>query len=123
MTLGSLSSHAVANSNITTLEKTKLSANKDGKTKSETSLDSVAVSTNLMQDINDVSDYIPGVEVANMGRFGNNGFNIRGMEGDRIAITVDGLTQGETLDPPGFAPYEYFRASRNSVELEHMKTI
>lgn len=123
VSVGSVSGHAIANSNVTTLQKTNLSAKEKAESTNKTELDSVAVSTNLMQDINDVANYIPGVDVASMGRFGSNGFNIRGMEGDRIAITVDGLTQGETLDPPGYAPYEYFRASRNSVELEHMKAI
>lgn len=123
VSIAGVSPYALANTQVTTLEKTKLSANKRVESKSQTELDSVSVSSNLMQDINDVADYIPGVDVASMGRFGNNGFNIRGMEGDRIAITVDGLTQGETLDPPSFAPYEYFRASRNSTEIEHMKAI
>ena len=54
VSIAGVSPYALANTQVTTLEKTKLSANKRVESKSQTELDSVSVSSNLMQDINDV---------------------------------------------------------------------
>src|SRR5690606_9663133 len=75
------------------------------------------------QNIADVVRFVPGVTTTDMGRFGSNGFNIRGLDGDRVAITVDGLSLGETLDPPTFVAYEFFRSARGGVDIEALKQI
>lgn len=75
------------------------------------------------QNIADVVRFIPGVSSTDMGRFGSNGFNIRGLDGDRVAITVDGLALGETLDPPSFVAYEFFRSARGGVDIDALKQV
>ncbi|PKM18481.1 MAG: TonB-dependent hemoglobin/transferrin/lactoferrin family receptor [Gammaproteobacteria bacterium HGW-Gammaproteobacteria-15] len=75
------------------------------------------------QNIADAVRFVPGVTTTDMGRFGSNGFNIRGLDGDRVAITVDGLSLGETLDPPTFVAYEFFRSARGGVDIEALKQI
>lgn len=75
------------------------------------------------QNIADVVRFVPGVTTTDMGRFGSNGFNIRGLDGDRVAITVDGLALGETLDPPTFVAYEFFRSARGGVDIDALKQV
>ena len=75
------------------------------------------------QNIADVVRFVPGVTTTEMGRFGSNGFNIRGLDGDRVAITVDGLALGETLDPPSFVAYEFFRSARGGVDIDALKQV
>jgi hemoglobin/transferrin/lactoferrin receptor protein len=82
------------------------------------------IDAELITDIYDTVRYIPGVTVNSTGnRFGDNGFNIRGLEGDAVAITVDGLSQGESLDPITFSRYGMYSSTRNAVEIESVKTI
>lgn len=73
------------------------------------------------QNFEDAIRYIPGVSIVDMGRFGDNGFNIRGLEGDRVAITVDGLSFAETVETT--PAYEFFRAGRGSVDIDSLKSI
>lgn len=73
--------------------------------------------------LSDVVRYAPGVTLTNIGRFGSTGFNIRGMDGDRVAITVDGLALAERLDPSNLAPYAFFRSGRGGIELDSLKQV
>ncbi|MEM9530587.1 MAG: TonB-dependent hemoglobin/transferrin/lactoferrin family receptor [Pseudomonadota bacterium] len=78
----------------------------------------------MTDSIEDTVRYIPGVQVNDTGnRFNDDGFNIRGLEGDFIAVTVDGVDQGETLNPPTFSPYGMFGSSRGAVEVETVKAV
>ena len=87
-------------------------------------LDSETVDKQSITSIEDTARYISGVQVNDTGnRFGNDGFNIRGLEGDAVAVTVDGLSQGETLNPDSFASYGMYGSSRGEVEIEHVKSI
>lgn len=73
------------------------------------------------QNFEDAIRYIPGVSIVDMGRFGENGFNIRGLEGDRVALTVDGLSLAETVETT--PAYEFFRAGRGSIDIDSVKAI
>lgn len=108
-----------------TLEKTTVKGQDDKQQKVAVKvIDSDQVDAEMIGDIFDTVRYIPGVDVNNTGnRFGDNGFNIRGMEGDAVAITVDGLAQGESLDPITFSRYGMYSSTRNAIEPESVKTI
>ena len=41
--------------------------------------------------------YETGVTVVEAGRFGSSGYAIRGVEENRVAVQIDGLTQAETI--------------------------
>ena len=86
-------------------------------------LDAAEIEDNQARNLDDLVRYIPGVAVDDMGRFGSNGFNIRGLDGDRVAITVDGLSLGETLKPASNAPYEFFSSGRSGIDIDAMKTV
>jgi len=75
----------------------------------------------LAENMEDLVRYIPGVSVSDMGRFGDNGFNIRGMEGDRVSMVVDGLSLAEGLETA--RDYEFFRAGRGGVDVDTLKQI
>lgn len=75
------------------------------------------------QNFDDAVRYIPGISVIDIGRFGANGFNIRGLESDRIAITVDGLNLGDSLDPASYQAYDFFRSTRGGVDIDALKSI
>ena len=78
----------------------------------------------MTDNIEDSVRYIPGVQVNDSGsRFNDDGFNIRGLEGDYVAVSVDGVDQGETLNPPSFAPYGMFGSSRGAIEVETVKAV
>ncbi len=77
-----------------------------------------------MDNIEDSVRYIPGVQVNDAGnRFGDNGFNIRGLQGNAVAVTVDGISLGDTLAPASFSAYGMYDSTRGQVELEHVKSI
>ncbi|WP_424410623.1 TonB-dependent hemoglobin/transferrin/lactoferrin family receptor [Pasteurella sp. PK-2025] len=78
-----------------------------------------------VQDSRDLVRYETGVSVVEAGRFGSSGYAIRGVDENRVAITVDGLHQAETLSSQGFKElfegYGNFNNTRNSVEIETLK--
>ena len=87
-------------------------------------LDADGLGRQMADTIEDTVRYIPGVQVNDTGnRFNDDGFNIRGFEGDFVSVTVDGIDQGETLNPPTFAPYGMFGSSRGAVEVETIKAV
>lgn len=86
-----------------------------------TVVDDEQLESEMAQSFEDVTRYIPGVGIADMGRFGDNGFNIRGLEGDRVALVVDGLSMPEGLETA--RDYEFFRAGRGGVDIDALKSI
>ncbi|MFA5494088.1 MAG: TonB-dependent hemoglobin/transferrin/lactoferrin family receptor [Porticoccaceae bacterium] len=86
-------------------------------------VDSRQMEDDQVRNLDDLVRYIPGVDVDNIGRFGSSGFNIRGMDGDRVAITVDGLSLGETLNPPTYTAYDFFNSGRGGIDIDSMKAV
>ncbi len=72
---------------------------------------------NLVEDIRDLVRYEPGISVRDNLRYGFQDFNIRGLEGNRVLIQVDGIRQPERFE---FGP---FQLGRDSFELETLKTV
>ncbi len=74
-------------------------------------------------NLTDMLRDIPGVTVTDMGRFGSAGINIRGLEGDQIGMTIDGMALGESLDPASYANYDFFRVGRGGLDPAALKQI
>ncbi len=73
----------------------------------------------LSRDIKDLIRYEPGISVANSaGRFGLSGFNVRGIDGDRVLIEVDGVPVADSFGIGSFAS-----AGRDLVDLESLKQV
>ncbi|MFS8853856.1 TonB-dependent hemoglobin/transferrin/lactoferrin family receptor [Synechococcus sp. H55.2] len=71
----------------------------------------------LIQNIQDLVRYEPGVSVRRNVRYGLQDFNIRGLDANRVLIQVDGIRQPEQFS---FGP---FNIGRDTFELETLKTV
>ena len=108
---------------VTMLDQITVSA-----TKTERPLDDVASSVSVTtaedaekvvaKDIRDLVRYEPGVEVSSDSRFGESGFNIRGMDQNRVKITVDGVDQAKA-----FGYEKSLQSQRNFFDIENMKQL
>jgi hemoglobin/transferrin/lactoferrin receptor protein len=77
------------------------------------------IEAELSRDIKDLIRYEPGVSVSNSaGRFGLAGFNVRGIDGDRVLIEVDGVPIPDAYSIGSFAS-----AGRDFVDLESVKQV
>ena len=82
-------------------------------------IDAAEIERRLAQDIRDLVRYEPGVSVNGDGtRFGFNGFTIRGLDGNRVRILVDGIAV-----PDAFAIGSYSNAGRDSVDIDSLKRV
>lgn len=93
----------------------------------ETRIGTERIRRQQMSDSRDLVRYETGVTVVETGRFGASGYAVRGVDENRVAITVDGLHQAETLSSQGFKElfegYGNFNNTRNGVELETLKQV
>lgn len=97
-------------------------------TRTERELDDVASSVSvttaedaerqMARNTRDLVKYEPGVEVSNDSRFGNGGFNIRGMDENRVKISVDGVSQAKA-----FGYDRSLQSQRNFFDIENMKRL
>ena len=73
----------------------------------------------LVHDLDGLTRYVPGVSVPREGhRFGGNGFAIRGLEGNRVRILVDGIALADAYSIGQFAS-----AGRDMVDLEMLERV
>ncbi len=88
-----------------------------------------AIADNLVRDIKDLVQFEPGVAVpraparftaagASTGRDGDSGFNIRGLEGNRVLITVDGVRM-----PDGYSFGAQAMGRGDYVDLDLLKSV
>ncbi len=78
-----------------------------------TQIGQVQLAKEMTSDIRDLIRYIPGVSISYSGtRGGTRGFAIRGVEANRVAISVDGIQQPEVLENMVFSAYGLSNASR-----------
>ena len=116
--------HAEAAADASTLDTIQVTeTRKQSNNQNVTTLSATDLRQQGAQSMEDAIRYVPGVEMVDLGRAGFNGFNIRGMEADRVSITLDGLSFPQSMDPGTYQPYEFFRSGRGSVDLEAVKTV
>ena len=73
----------------------------------------------LVTDIRDLVRYEPGVSVSNAAsRFGLAGFNIRGIDGNRVLVRIDDVRMAD-----GFSIGSFSDARRNLVDLDAVKSV
>ena len=76
-------------------------------------IDREAMERRGVQGIEDLARLLPGVDVsADANRFGAQGFNVRGLEGNRVGVELDGVPL-----PDGFGVGQFALAGRDLVEL------
>ena len=117
--------HAETAADASTLDTVRVQAERAKKTRSAnqnvTVLTAADLDNEMANTMEEAIRYIPGVSIVDMGRFGDNGFNIRGLESDRVAITVDGLSLGESVETA--RSYEFFRSGRGDVDIDTLKSL
>lgn len=82
-------------------------------------IDEQQIDQNNVNDLQDLVRYQPGVSVSGTGsRFGLSGFNIRGIDGNRVMTQIDGISV-----PQGyfFSPFQDVR--RNYIDLDTVKQV
>ncbi|AXY03000.1 TonB-dependent hemoglobin/transferrin/lactoferrin family receptor [Vibrio alfacsensis] len=75
---------------------------------------------NMAKDLNDVFEYTPAVTVNGTQRQGVQSINIRGMEGKRVKILVDGASQPGVFDG---GPYSFINSSAVTVDPDMLKSV
>jgi len=81
-------------------------------------IDEQAIQERLVQDFADLVKYEPGVYVENnVTRLGLNGFNIRGIGGNRVMTQVDGVQTSEQFD---FGP---FNVHQLGLDVDALKSV
>jgi len=77
------------------------------------------IETRLIRDIRDLARYDATISVnEDPSRFGAQGFAIRGLEGNRVAVELDGVPLGDSFSVGSFS-----RAGRNLVDPELLERI
>ncbi len=81
-------------------------------------IDSETIEERLTQNFADLVKYEPGVYVENnVTRLGLNGFNIRGIGGNRVMTQVDGVQTSEQFD---FGPFNIHQVG---LDVDALKTV
>jgi hemoglobin/transferrin/lactoferrin receptor protein len=84
-----------------------------------TVIDADEIERRVVNDIRGLVRYEPNVSVRNQaGRFGLAGFNIRGLDGNRVLVLLDGVRVAD-----GFAIGDFSNAGRNSVDVDALKVV
>lgn len=77
----------------------------------------------MVQDNRDLVRYNPEVTVAETGRFGSKGFAIRGVDENRVSMSVDGIALPELEVNQIYMPYGYMYSGRLAIDPEIMRNI
>ena len=81
-------------------------------------IDGETIQERMIEDFSDLVKYEPGVYVENnVTRLGLNGFNIRGIGGNRVMTLVDGVQTSEQFD---FGP---FNVHQTALDVDVLKTV
>jgi hemoglobin/transferrin/lactoferrin receptor protein len=81
-------------------------------------IDAETIARRLIENVADLVKYEPGVYIeTNLTRVGLNGFNIRGIGGNRVMTQVDGVETSEQFD---FGP---FNVHQFTLDLDTLKTV
>ncbi|MDO5650649.1 MAG: lactoferrin/transferrin family TonB-dependent receptor [Moraxella sp.] len=82
---------------------------------------SETLSKQQVNDVRDITRYDPGIAVNEQGTGTSAGYSIRGVEKDRVAITVDGLAQAQSFSQRyGNTSHS---GAKNEIEIENIKSI
>lgn len=106
------------------LDDINITLNKKPKEKTgEKVLTSRDIKEQLIADNNDLVRYNPEVAVAQTGRFGSKGFAIRGVDENRVAMSVDGIGLPELEVNQIYLPYGYMYSGRLALDPEIMRSV
>ena len=89
---------------------TRTEQNKEDVSSSIETVSSKDIDNQMSSDVKKALQYTPGVDANGSGRFGISGFNIRGVEGDRVKMMIDGVRQPTPYNPGATEQRKYSNA-------------
>lgn len=98
---------------------TRTEQNKEDVSSSIETVSSKDIDNQMSSDVKQALQYTPGVDANGSGRFGISGFNIRGVEGDRVKMMVDGVKQPTPYNPGASEQRKY----SNAIEIDTLQVI
>lgn len=98
---------------------TRTEQSKEDVSSSVETVSSKDIDSQLSSDVKQALQYTPGVDANGSGRFGISGFNIRGVEGDRVKMMVDGVQQPTPYNPGAGEQRKY----SNAIEVDTLQVI
>ncbi|MCG9630130.1 TonB-dependent hemoglobin/transferrin/lactoferrin family receptor [Vibrio sp. Isolate30] len=98
---------------------TRTEQNKEDVSSSIETVSSKDIDNQMSSDVKQALQYTPGVDANGSGRFGISGFNIRGVEGDRVKMMVDGVQQPTPYNPGASEQRKY----SNAIEIDTLQVI
>lgn len=104
---------------VLAIEADTLSENETKLGNSVSSIDSNDIEKTLVRNLDDLVRYEPGIEASQDSRFGISSVNIRGLDGDRVKISVDGVDQADAYGPTT----TYLRTGRNTVDMDSLESV
>ncbi|MCK6264196.1 TonB-dependent hemoglobin/transferrin/lactoferrin family receptor [Vibrio sp. ZSDE26] len=115
---------AVAQEEVFTLDQVVVSSTRTNQTIQDTAASVTVISDqdieeNMAKDVADIFSYTPGVNVQSDSRQGIQSINIRGMEGNRIKILVDGASQPNQFKNS----YSFINSGRVDVDVDMLKSV
>ncbi|WP_227431158.1 TonB-dependent hemoglobin/transferrin/lactoferrin family receptor [Psychrobacter sp. I-STPA6b] len=81
------------------------------------------IQDNQINSQKDLVRYNPEVSVAEVGRYGSKGFAIRGVDGNRVAMSYDGVSLPDQQINELFSPYGYMYEGRFSPDTEMLSDV
>lgn len=77
-----------------------------------------------INNIRDLTRYDPGISVNEQGQGASSGYAIRGVDRNRVAVSVDGMAQGQVFSPAStYTRQGEYGGTINEIEYENVKQI
>lgn len=102
---------------IAELDEVQVIAKEEAKTSGEIKKTRRAIQDELISDTKDLVRYTTDVGIADSGRH-NKGFAMRGVEGNRVGISIDGVSLPDSEENSLYARYGNFNSSRIQIDPE-----
>ncbi|NLS12902.1 TonB-dependent hemoglobin/transferrin/lactoferrin family receptor [Vibrio sp. SM6] len=80
------------------------------------------IEDNMIESLEDLFKYTPGVSVQTNPRQGVQSINIRGVEGNRVKVLVDGVSQGNQFTPGG-PNSNFINSARVDIDTDLVKAV
>lgn len=119
-----ISTSASAEQSVFSLDEVQVSATRSQQTIQDTAASVAIISDknieeNMINNVADLFDYTPGVDIESDARQGVQGVNIRGISGNRIKILVDGVSQADQFKNE----YSFINSGRVDVDVDMLKSV
>ncbi len=82
-----------------------------------------AIDRELIRDNADLVRYLPDVGISQSGTRHSKGFAMRGVEGNRVGVSIDGVSLPDSEENSLYARYGNFNNSRMSIDTELVRGI